>query len=339
MSDSELSSAGNAPADAQIEECLRRIVRDALKADADMTVRIARSQAETELGLDAGFFKDDAKWKGRSKEIIEAAVEEPLSPEQPKKAAPKKAAPKPKAAPKTKAAPSKKRKSDEPIPKAKRSKKTASEVEDSDEEVSELSDKPASPALEDDDEPAEKPTATANAVEVAEKQANGDDSDDFSDVKDEAPAKKKRPKKSTSPSDTTAKPKKVAKPTKESTPDEDEIKKLQDWLKKCGIRKLWGKELAKYDTSKQKIKHLKGLLEEIGMTGRYSNDKADQIKESRELAADIEAAKDFDSKWGQKKKGRGDDEEDEEQEEKVQPKRLRPKGLVDFGDSGDEGSD
>jgi len=109
-------------------------------------------------------------------------------------------------------------------------------------------------------------------------------------------------------------------------------------LLKCGIRKVWSKELAKFDNSKQKIKHLKSLLDDVGFTGRYSNERATHIKEARELAAEIEAAKEFNDKWGQKKED-GDVESEEESVEDAKPRRLRPKGLVDFGDSGDEGSD
>ena len=51
-------------------------------------------------------------------------------------------------------------------------------------------------------------------------------------------------------------------------PDQAEIKRLQ------GIRKFWSKELASYDTPKAKIKNLKQMLAEAGMTGRYSQEKA-----------------------------------------------------------------
>lgn len=40
------------------------------------------------------------------------------------------------------------------------------------------------------------------------------------------------------------------------------------------------------------------MLEDVGMTGRYSQEKATQIKEARELAADIEAVKEGNEKWG-----------------------------------------
>lgn len=82
-------------------------------------------------------------------------------------------------------------------------------------------------------------------------------------------------------------------------PDAEEIKRLQGWLVKCGIRKMWFKELAACDTSKAKIKHLKGMLADAGMTGRYSEARAEQIRVERELKADLEAVQEGDKMWGQ----------------------------------------
>jgi hypothetical protein len=351
MSDSELSTPANIPADAELEQCLRRTVRVALKAGEEITINLARSRVEEELGLDGGFFKGNSAWKTRSKDIISAAVEEPESLEKSKKTAPKAKA-------------GAKRKSDEAQPKQKRRKKAATPESEEDEAVIESEADHESPlpkakkrqikqaAEEGDDDEAKDDAATAQQPDVDdsalseppevfdEPKTNGkpgadaDDESELSSVIDEPAPKKKRQKKSTSPSETKSKSKKAAKPTKELSADEEEIKRLQGWLVKCGVRKVWGKELKKFDTPKQKIKHLKSLLEEVGMTGRYSAEKAKQIKESRELAAELEAAKEFNDQWGQEKDGGAD--EDEELEEKVKPKRLRPKGLIDFGDSGDE---
>ena len=147
------------------------------------------------------------------------------------------------------------------------------------------------------------------------------------------PPTKKRRKKSSSPkpskpSKSKSKPTKSAKSVSaepSSGSQTEEIKRLQDWLIKCGIRKVWAKELALYTTPREKIAHLKDMLKEVGMDGRYSIQKARQIKEARELAADLEAVKDFDRHWGKN--------EDEEQ-------GRRPRGaaklLVDFSDDGEE---
>jgi hypothetical protein len=96
-----------------------------------------------------------------------------------------------------------------------------------------------------------------------------------------------------------AKTKKEPKPAKDLTPQEGEIKTLQSHLVKCGVRKIWGFELKPYgDDSKAKIRHLQGMLKEVGMVGRFSEQRAREIKELRELQADLEAVKEGDSKWG-----------------------------------------
>ena len=120
MSESELSDAPShaIPSDATLETELRRVVRDALKQDEDITVRLARVRVEEQLGLETDFFTKD-EWKKRSKDIITAAVDEPESPVKAK----------PKAG--------RKRKSDEPAKKpTKRAKKSAVvESDDDDDET------------------------------------------------------------------------------------------------------------------------------------------------------------------------------------------------------------
>ncbi|KAI6894118.1 hypothetical protein KC318_g4893 [Hortaea werneckii] len=361
MSDSEGFEARNMPDEASIEQCLRRTVRDAIKSEEEVTVNSTRIRVEERLGLGAGFFKGSDEWKQRSKEVINAAVEEPDSPTASKKTGPK---PKPRGS---------KRKSedaeDEPRKgrgqkRTKKSVTPASDAEESepgeDEEQPSVKPKPnprSKNASKGDKEEQSKSDETNDLSEPPEEnspdqdapsQANGkpaeaDDESEMSEVFDEPPAKKKRQKKSTSPSESklkatkksTVKP--AAKGGKELTADEEEIKRLQGQLLKCGIRKVWGKELKKFETDKAKIKHLKSMLEDVGMTGRFSAEKAKQIKEQRELAAELESAKEFNETWGSKKEGA--EREDEEEKAPTRSRGLKPKGLVDFGDSGDEGSD
>jgi hypothetical protein len=437
MSDSELSDAPShaTPNDATIETELRRVVRDALKQDENITVRLARARVEEQLGLETDFFKKD-EWKERSKDIITAVVDEPDSPVKEK----------PKAG--------RKRKSDEPAKKPpKRAKKNAvvesdddndddeidesmakEEEEDEEEEEEEekpkrkpraqakaksqpkpkakpktkAKAKPSSPVVEsdedeDDENNAPEPTSeTARAASIdpdakdeqpqtneksetsklddekttsppkPSEAADEDNDSDMSVLIDDPPPKKKggRAKKSTSPGTTTNKTTKTTKKaatatasSKDLSPDEEEIKRLQSWLIKCGIRKLWHRELAddKFPTSKAKIAHLKSMLTDAGMTGRFSAEKAKSIKEARELEAELEAARDFEEKFGTGGRGRrakknpnvkdqrsddnedGDEGEQEDGEKAEGAKRpggrLLPKGLVDFGDSGDDGSD
>lgn len=116
---------------------------------------------------------------------------------------------------------------------------------------------------------------------------------------EEPPAKKKRqPKESTGQKSKKTKAAVKGKSDADLDPDQAEIKRLQGWLVKCGIRKLWGKELKPFETSKAKIKHLREMLADVGMTGRYSIEKASQIREARELAADIEAVQEGAERWG-----------------------------------------
>ncbi|CAK7214008.1 hypothetical protein SCUCBS95973_001994 [Sporothrix curviconia] len=114
------------------------------------------------------------------------------------------------------------------------------------------------------------------------------------------------------------------------SPDEAEVKKLQGQLVKCGVRKIWAFELKSYgDDTKAKIRHLKGMLRDIGMDGRFSESRAREIKERRELEADLEAVQEMDRNWGthgssgrpsrsrQRKSLREESSSDEEGEEGV----------------------
>lgn len=359
MSESDdLSTPANLPADSEIEQCLRRVVRDAVKKEEQITINLARSRAEKELGLDAGFFKDNDVWKKKSKDVINQAVDDPESPAEPKT--------KPTAKAGTK------RKSDETQPGRKRVKKSPvvnSEDREESEGVAAVQSEQleadsdhekgkAQPKSEEESALSEPPE---DESEPAELKQNGklpeDDDSELSSVIDDPPPKKSRQKKkSSSPSAAKSKPAKPSKsskadkPSKSSTkekenatslsPDEEEIKRLQSWLLKCGIRKLWYRELAPYSTSKEKIQHLKKMLEDVGMTPRYSVEKARQIKEARELRAELEAAREFNEQWGH-----GSDDEDGEKKDgggkdpdggEVVQRRLKPKGLVDFGDSGED---
>lgn len=143
-------------------------------------------------------------------------------------------------------------------------------------------------------------SATGGPAPAASRKDEASESE-LSEVLDEAPPPKKSrkkpgPDKATKPTKT--KPSK-AKNDSNPDPDEAEIKRLQGWLIKCGIRKLWHRELAPYDTSRAKINHLKRMLKDAGMDGRYSAEKAKQIKEQRELAADLEAVQEGAKRWGQ----------------------------------------
>ncbi|KAI1438109.1 hypothetical protein GGR50DRAFT_691583 [Xylaria sp. CBS 124048] len=92
---------------------------------------------------------------------------------------------------------------------------------------------------------------------------------------------------------------------KELSGDEAEIKKLQGQLVKCGVRKIWGVELKKFGTdSKAKIRHLKDMLHDAGMDGRFSEAKARELKEKRELMGELEAVNEMNERWGLEAHGR-----------------------------------
>ncbi|OBT65723.1 hypothetical protein VE03_03365 [Pseudogymnoascus sp. 23342-1-I1] len=182
----------------------------------------------------------------------------------------------------------------------------------------------------------EKPDTTNQAAE-------GSDSD-LSVLIDEPP-KRARSSGSKSAKPSTSKAPKAAPAL---SPTDAEIKTLQSQLVKCGIRKIWQFELKDYgDDSKAKIKHLKGMLKEVGMEGRFSEARAREIKEMRELAQDVEAVTEGAKLWG--KRGRRSEgkkaapqeeagsESEEESEEEVKPARraARKADLAFLGDESD----
>lgn len=188
-------------------------------------------------------------------------------------------------------------------------------------------DKKTSSSIEKDEQVVEKA-----AVESSIAQSESE----MSEVLDEEPKPRRKssgkPTTKTKTSDSkTAKAKSVG----GEDPDQAEIKRLQGWLVKCGIRKLWGKELKPFETSKAKIKHLKDMLADVGMTGRYSIEKANQIREARELAADIEAVQEGAERWG----ASGDDGDDGQVSGRAGRRLVRGAKNYDFLSSDGEETD
>lgn len=159
----------------------------------------------------------------------------------------------------------------------------------------------AKPVVEDeDDSDAESTTSLTKNAKIPPPADKGEVSEsELSSLLDESPAKNKRQKKASAVrKKEPAKPKAKAASKTADDPDQAEIKRLQSWLVKCGIRKVWSKELARFDTSKEKIRHLKGMLSDVGMDGRYSDERAAKIKEKREFAKDLEAIQEGEAAWG-----------------------------------------
>lgn len=355
------------PTDAELETSLRDAVR-ALYDDPDASVRRIRAQAEEDLGVEEGFFKNE-DWKERSKEIIQdqfdrkeeeqrasktkkrpspstegsrprkksrvenvreeeeesstALSEPPESDEENEEEAPRR---------KTKAQQQKTgKKAGKP---AKSVKKPALKKEKLEPKAkkpasseSELSDAPSEPADDKEEEAEAKPASKAQGD-------NDDTSSELSSVIDDPePVKKKSKAKNGDTKSSTKQRRSSAstksKPASEADRNAEEIKRLQGWLVKCGIRKVWGKELKPFDTPRAKIAHLKKMLSDVGMTGRYSNEKAAQIKEARELAADIEAVREGNERWGKDEDGSAD-EEDGSGKDGARPKRRLVRGAANY---------
>ncbi|KAF2493767.1 hypothetical protein BU16DRAFT_527967 [Lophium mytilinum] len=328
----------DAPTDATIEKVLRESVVEIWKSGNtdDLTVKRVRTVTEEKLELPSGFLKD-ALWKTKSHTIIHGQVDtcqkedaaptpEPSPPKKKKVAA--KPAPKPKAAPK-KTKPAEpprgvKRKSPVSKPKPQKRRKVVSSDEDEESDApdsvqspsdSDLAAGPKSPArraaanvkkVESDDEMSDasaghdnEPPDDESDQETGAKasKAKKDASEsELSDVLDEPPTKKPRTKKATS----APKPRepKAKSAGKDVTPQEAEIKQLQSHLVSCGIKKVWARYLAQYDTPKEKISHLKELLRDAGMDGRYTLEKAQKIKAKRELDAELNAVQEGAKAWG-----------------------------------------
>ncbi|KAJ5998741.1 Transcriptional regulator [Penicillium sp. IBT 35674x] len=330
LSDSESESepdVSTTPSDKQLEKGLRDEVAGIFKSGnmEELTVKRVRLAAEKKLGLAEGYFKTTGDWKARSEQIIKAEVDVQES-AQNGEAEPTEKSPSPPPQPKKKA-PAKRTKSDSASKPRKRQKTQTPVSEDeaeatvpsgdeSEEEGAKPKKRAAAPKKKVSPEPAtdepEVSEVQENSDAVKSSEIAKDDSEsEMSVVLDEEPKPKparKRKSTETAPKKD-KKPAPKAKSKDEEDPDQAEIKRLQGWLVKCGIRKMWFRELAPYDTAKAKIKHLKGMLEDAGMTGRYSQEKANKIRDERELKADLEMIQQGAKQWG---KGSGDEGEEEE---------------------------
>ncbi|KGQ10874.1 hypothetical protein BBAD15_g3775 [Beauveria bassiana D1-5] len=253
-----------------------------LEPDAT-SVNKVRHHVEQKLSLEEDFFSGQ-DWKQKSKEIIKEYVgklQDGWAPEEKKtdSKAPRKGSSKPENAVEDvqgSSSPDRKRK--------RATAESSSDVKGHDE-----------------DEPNKKAKSESKSPDAA-----SDEEEEYSDVIDEPPtSKRKKTKKEPG-----QKAPKAAKPAKAATkktssraaepsdPLEADIKKLQGQLTKCGVRKLWHHELKGCADARAKIRHLKKMLADVGMEGRFSEAKAREIKETRELLADAEAAQEMNRLWG-----------------------------------------
>ncbi|KAI4213460.1 MAG: hypothetical protein LQ351_003960 [Letrouitia transgressa] len=330
-------SSHNVPSAAALEKALRQAFRKVLKSNPDdVTVRKVRNAAEQALGLDNGFFKEHNEWNKRSKDLIHDEVEAQDGPPSSQDAPPslpvekdgsidvdidqggasrKKGGENKVASQRAKTAQNK----NKILPS-----ETQSETPNSHKDSSNLISGGRSSERGDgiskvaaDNPKLEEPQGDA---------AIGGSESEMSVVlnEDPRPRKKSRTAKPKKESTNKAERLKANKPPRPpGDPENEEIKRLQGWLIKCGIRKIWHKELAPHDTGKAKIQHLKKMLADVGMTGRYSNEKATDIREARELKADLEAVQAGNKQWGKS---------ESEDERGGRPRRKLARGLreLDF---------
>ncbi|KAG5976038.1 hypothetical protein E4U58_006373 [Claviceps cyperi] len=282
------------------------------------TVNKVRQHVEEEQGLQEGFFTND-EWKQKSKAIIKEYVDKLLDgwkpdskPESNSNGATKRHAssedevsiPKRQKLGNTKknakakdGAKPKGRGGDTATSKKTKTRRKSPDTQPDEDEPSEESDvtSKALPTESTADETL-PPVKSDNSAPCADPPE-----EEYSDVIDEAPKPKRNKKEPKPKSSKPPKPTVDKKPTTTITndPQEAEIKKLQSQLVKCGIRKLWHNELKQYkDDSRAKIRHLKKMLADIGMDGRFSEAKAREIKETREILADVDAAQEMNALWG-----------------------------------------
>ncbi|TPR10076.1 Phosphotransferase enzyme family protein [Aspergillus niger] len=292
--ESEAESASGRPADDALEQALRDAVTKVYKSGKmeELTVKRVRLAAEKALELEEGFYKTQGDWKTRSEQIIkdqveeeEKATQEPVSDDQEDAAS----------SASEDAKPAKRTRPEKPSASRKRQKKSAS--------VSDGGDAANGSPDEEEDKVEKLPKKQTKAA--PKKQPSPKASEDYVHDSDEEEVEKPK--------------------NAEETPKDDseselsaEIKRLQGWLLKCGIRKMWARELAPYDTPKAKINHLKGMLKDAGMEGRYSVEKANRIREERELKADLEMVQEGAKRWGKESASENSDD--------GQPKRRLNRG-------------
>ncbi|KAI8640163.1 hypothetical protein BD408DRAFT_434497 [Parasitella parasitica] len=122
---------------------------------------------------------------------------------------------------------------------------------------------------EDDEDEMEKDEETKD---FSNEQEDEDESNSFTPP----PAKKKATSKST---------KSNTAPTK----DDESVKRLKQFINKCGVRKVWAKELAECRSTTAEIRKLKSILEELGVHGRPTLEKCEAVKKERELKAELDS--------------------------------------------------
>ncbi|KAJ1864522.1 hypothetical protein LPJ78_003329 [Coemansia sp. RSA 989] len=160
--------------------------------------------------------------------------------------------------------------------------------------LKELENKTQNEVEEDDRMNTEEPEANADdkesdvesAADDGSESHDSDDEEEFSNDIGEEPATNKKKKRSSEES-----PQKAPKRSKTanvSKASDTTIANLKSYIGKCGVRKVWSKELAEMNTAQQ-VQHLKSMLADLGMVGRPTLEKCKKIKAKRDLQAELDA--------------------------------------------------
>ncbi|KAJ2580792.1 hypothetical protein GGH95_002404 [Coemansia sp. RSA 1836] len=140
----------------------------------------------------------------------------------------------------------------------------------------------------DNDEAKDVKSPAAEADEDNEQSGNESESSDFDEPAVAAPAVQRKRAPATSKSPQAAKrAKKDESGGKVGKASETTITNLKQYITKCGLRKVWSKELVGLSGAQQ-IQHLKDVLNELGMEGRPTLEKCKKIKAKRDLLAELE---------------------------------------------------
>lgn len=168
---------------------------------------------------------------------------------------------------------------------------------------------------------------SSNEIED-ELDSEGNPVDGIAAVKEAAPSPKKR-KADTAPK-TVKKVKAAAKPTKKSQKQQDQLTKLKSYVFKCGVRKVWKKELEGLD-EKASIDKVIAILNELGMEGRPTLEKCKKIKEQREYAEEMKIIDESKILTSRLRRGKATDEP------VAPPPKITPRiDLSAFGDPDSE---
>ncbi|KAK9390480.1 hypothetical protein V1515DRAFT_618518 [Lipomyces mesembrius] len=320
------------PTDSEIEAVILETLQS---ADFDTaTLKSIRRDVVSKLGLPEDFFQN-ADWKRKSADIADRAMDELGNDYDASETHTKRSRGRPKG--------SQNKDPSKPVPKeAKKTQKRTTAPED-------VEGKVALNIAEEEHNVTPVPLSEEPAAEKAEV-VEGDASE-YSDVRDDFPEPTSTKRKSSrsliiesnSPLTKTLSRKSKNRSTMKrdlDDPLEQKIATLKSWVVKCGVRKRWTRELAPYKTKKDRILHLQKILEGLGMTPRYSLEKAKKIRERREMEAEVaqlhgEAGEPTDA-------GNESDNEDNDLPDSGDPLKLKSKVVagdfsIDF--LGDQSSD